>query len=48
MQQTIRLSKSEIADQPGEKLITITILRKDFSEMVKLMEKRMENVEKHD
>lgn len=48
MQQTIRLSKSEIADQPKEKLITITVIREDFSEMVKLMEKRMENAEKHD
>lgn len=43
MMSTLKVAKSEIEHDPNEKLITITLLREDFSEMVKLAEKELQN-----
>lgn len=43
MMNTLRVAKSELAHNPNEKLITITLIREDFSEMVKLVEKELQN-----
>lgn len=43
MMSTLKVAKSELEHDPDEKLITITLLREDFSQMVQLTEKEMLN-----